>query len=240
MQDAISKGSTARSLYQDLIWPAMDRVEQMYRDDRINQATEHLATRINRVVADHLQTSLRQNEVLGKRVLITCAHGEPEELGAQMCSDLFEAEGWDVYFLGGGVPDDEVLMLVGQLQPELLLIFGSQPIDAPAVRQMIDQIREIGSCPTMNVMVSGRPGVVFNDDDLRFFEAFANQAAIAIDNAHMFDAVRQENTYLKKEVQERYGFENIIGRSASMEAVFNVVSRVAASNMPVMPRVAVV
>ncbi len=155
VQDAIANGSTARSLYQDLIWPAMDRVDQMYRADRINQATEHLATRINRVVADHLQTSLRQNEVMGKRVLITCAHGEPEELGAQMCSDLFEAEGWDVYFLGGGVPDDEILMLVGQLQPELLLIFGSQPIDAPAVRQMIDQIREIGSCPTMNVMVSG-------------------------------------------------------------------------------------
>ena len=187
VQDAISKGSTARSLYQDLMWPAMDRVEQMYRDDRINQATEHLATRINRVVADHLQTSLRQNEVLGKRVLITCAHGEPEELGAQMCSDLFEAEGWDVYFLGGGVPDDEVLMLVGQLQPELLLIFGSQPIDAPAVRQMIDQIREIGSCPTMNVMVSGgvfnRAADLWKEVKADLFAATAVEALVLASSA---------------------------------------------------------
>lgn len=164
VQDAMENGSTARSLYQDLIWPAMDRVDQMYRSDRINLATEHLATRINRVVADHLQTALRQNNTMGKRILITCAHGEPEELGAQMCSDLFEAEGWDVYFLGGGVPDDEVLMLVGQLQPDLLLIFGSQPIDAPAVRGMIDRIRDVGSCPTMNVMVSG--GVFNRAQDL--------------------------------------------------------------------------
>ncbi|MCZ6682655.1 MAG: B12-binding domain-containing protein [Planctomycetota bacterium] len=187
VQDAISKGSTARSLYQDLIWPAMDRVEQMYRDDRINQATEHLATRINRVVADHLQTSLRQNEVLGKRVLITCAHGEPEELGAQMCSDLFEAEGWDVYLLGGGVPDDEVLMLVGQLQPELLLIIGSQPIDAPAVRQMIDQIREIGSCPTMNVMVSGgvfnRAADLWKEVKADLFAATAVEALVLASSA---------------------------------------------------------
>ncbi|MCZ6699328.1 MAG: B12-binding domain-containing protein [Planctomycetota bacterium] len=187
VQDAISKGSTARSLYQDLMWPAMDRVEQMYRDDRINQATEHLATRINRVVADHLQTSLRQNEVLGKRVLITCAHGEPEELGAQMCSDLFEAEGWDVYFLGGGVPDDEILMLVGQLQPELLLIFGSQPIDAPAVRKMIDQIREIGSCPTMNVMVSGgvfnRAADLWKEVKADLFAATAVEALVLASSA---------------------------------------------------------
>lgn len=164
VQDAMAEGRKARSLYQDLIWPAMDRVDQLYRSDRINLATEHLATRINRVVADHLQTALYQQESTGKRILITCAHGEPEELGAQMCSDLFEADGWDVYFLGGGVPDDEVLMLVGQLQPDILLIFGSQPIDAPSVRRMIDRIREVGSCPTMNVMVSG--GVFNRAQDL--------------------------------------------------------------------------
>src|SRR5207253_2497586 len=50
---ALASGSTARALYRDLIWPAMSRVDELYRDDRINLATEHLATRINRVVADH-------------------------------------------------------------------------------------------------------------------------------------------------------------------------------------------
>jgi len=81
-----------------------------------------------------------------------------------------------------------------------------------------------------------QPGVVFGKDQLRFLEAFANQAAIAIDNARLFDAVRQENTYLKKEVRERYGFENIVGRSAPMRAVFNLISKVAESNLSVLIR----
>ncbi len=81
-----------------------------------------------------------------------------------------------------------------------------------------------------------QPGVVFTEDDLRFLEAFANQASVAIENARLYDQLRQENQYLKQAVQERYGYENIVGRSAKMREVFAVLSRVAPSNLPVMIR----
>jgi methanogenic corrinoid protein MtbC1 len=67
-----------------------------------------------------------------------------------------------VYFLGGGVPNDEILSLVGVLRPDTLLIFGTQPTGVPGVRQLVDMIREIGVNPTMNIMVSGG---VFNRAD---------------------------------------------------------------------------
>lgn len=148
--------------YHDLLWPAMERVEKLYRTDRINLAAEHMATRINRSIADQLQANLPKTESNGKRMLITCADGEPEELGAQMCADLLESSGWDVYFLGGGVPNDEVLSLAGQLRPDILLIFGTQPTGVPGVRRLIDLIRGVGLNPTMNIIVSGG---VFNRAD---------------------------------------------------------------------------
>ncbi|HEU4402459.1 MAG TPA: sigma 54-interacting transcriptional regulator, partial [Candidatus Polarisedimenticolia bacterium] len=80
------------------------------------------------------------------------------------------------------------------------------------------------------------PGTVFSEDDLRFLEAFANQAAIAIENARLYDQVRQENQYLKQAVQERYGYESLVGRSARMRSVFAMLSRVSASTLPVMIR----
>ena len=86
---------------------------------------------------------------------MACADGESEELGAQMCADLFEAEGWTVYFLGGGIPNDELLAMVGQLRPDILLIFGTKPAGVPEVRRLIDLIREVGANPTMNIMISG-------------------------------------------------------------------------------------
>ena len=31
-------------IYHELLWPAMERVDKLYRTDRINTASEHLAT----------------------------------------------------------------------------------------------------------------------------------------------------------------------------------------------------
>jgi methanogenic corrinoid protein MtbC1 len=153
--EALQAGVAPKNLYKQMIWPAMVQVAQMYRADQINQAREHMATRINRLLADQLQAYLERCAPNGKRILITCADGEPEELGAQMCADLFESEGWDVYFLGGGVPNDEILELVGQIRPHILLVFGTQPCGVPGVRKLIDLIREVNASPTMNIMISG-------------------------------------------------------------------------------------
>ncbi len=154
-EQCVAKDVRAEDIYYDLLWPAMEKIEKLYRADRINIAAEHMATRINRCIADQLQNSLTQLPSNGRRIIITCADGEPEELGAQMCADLFEARGWDVFFLGGGVPNDEVLSLIGQLRPNILLIFGTQPSGVPQVRALTDLIRSVGSNPTMNTMISG-------------------------------------------------------------------------------------
>ncbi len=148
-------GVDPRLIYEKVLWPAMDRVDEMYRVDSINTAVEHMATRINRVLADQVQSRLPREEPNGKKVLVICADNEPEELGAQMTADLFESDGWEVYFVGGGVPRDEILAMAGQLRPDLLLIFGTQPSGVPGVRALIETIREMGVNPTMNVMVSG-------------------------------------------------------------------------------------
>lgn len=164
LAEAVASGTEAALLYKSMVWPAMERVAHLYRGDRINIATEHMATRINRSIADQLQAYLARREPNGKKIIITCADDEPEELGAQMCADLFESEGWEVYFVGGGVPNDEVLALVGQIRPDILLVFGTQPSGVPGVRKLIDLIREVGANPTMNIMISG--GVFNRAEDL--------------------------------------------------------------------------
>ncbi|MCP4247304.1 MAG: hypothetical protein GY778_09680 [bacterium] len=171
VQEQLTAARSARSVYFDLLWPAMEQVEKLYRANRINRAAEHMATRILRVSADQLQASLDTQPPNGKRILIGCADDEPEELGAQMCADLFESEGWSVYFMGGGVPNDEILSLVGQLRPDVLLLFGTQPRGVPGVRRLIDLIHDVDSNPTMNIMISGG---VFNRADGLWKEVHAD------------------------------------------------------------------
>lgn len=153
--DATARGVSAEELIYDVLWPANAQIERLYRDDRINTAVEHMAYRINRTVADQLQARLRVAPRRGKRVLVASADGAHEELGAQILADLLQADGWEVFFLGGGVPHDEILAMVGHLRPDVLLIFGADPEAVPNTRAMLERIRDIGVCPTMNVVVSG-------------------------------------------------------------------------------------
>ena len=155
IESAIASGSSPMDLLTQLVWPTMELLQELYRDDRITVAALNLATRLNRSITDQLSGQLERKPSRNKSVLIICGDDEPEELGGQLTAELFEADGWTVKFAGGGVPDDEVLELIGEVRPELLVMFGTLPSGVPAVRKLIDYLREVNSCPNMQVMCCG-------------------------------------------------------------------------------------
>jgi len=152
---AVADGVEPYDLLVNLIWPTMELLQALYREDKISISSLNLATRLNRSLTDQLCAQLPRRESNGKKVLIFCGDDEPEELGGQICADLFEADGWEVRFAGGGVPEDEVLKLLGDVRPELLIMFATLPQQVPGVRKLIDYLREVNSCPDMQVMCCG-------------------------------------------------------------------------------------
>jgi Nif-specific regulatory protein len=84
------------------------------------------------------------------------------------------------------------------------------------------------------VYLDSRKGdVLFSEEDVEFLTAFAGQAAIAIENAQLYESLRQENLYLKRTVESRYGFQNIVGTSASLAAALERLEKIAESSLPV-------
>lgn len=153
--DAQDRGMQASQLLTSIVWPAMEQVAELYRYNHISRIVEQMATRINRLVADQLQGLLATQPKTGKRMVVLSGEGMCEELSAQITADLFEAEGWAVWFLGPCVPNDEVVQFLGHVKPEILCIFGSRAQEAPTVRKLIDLIREVGICEDMQVLVGG-------------------------------------------------------------------------------------
>ncbi|MEP0548952.1 MAG: sigma-54-dependent Fis family transcriptional regulator [Rhodothermales bacterium] len=82
--------------------------------------------------------------------------------------------------------------------------------------------RQIGAIYLDSVTQRGR----FTRDNLPFLKAFAHQAAVAIENAHRVQTLREENRHLRQEVQRVHGFDEIIGQSPRMREVFETVGRV--------------
>lgn len=155
VEKAIEAGVEPHDLLTNLVWPTMELLQSLYKEDRISISTLNLATRLNRSLTDQLCGRLVRKEANGRKALIFCGDDEPEELGGQICAELFEADGWTVRFAGGGVPHDEVLKLIGDVRPDLLINFGTLPSGVPGVRKLIDYLREVNSCPDMQVMCCG-------------------------------------------------------------------------------------
>jgi len=54
-----------------------------------------------------------------------------------------------------------------------------------------------------------------------------DELQLTIQRALDFQAAVRENVYLKKELKERYRFENIIGTSDKMQAIYNLIAKIA-------------
>jgi methanogenic corrinoid protein MtbC1 len=152
---ALASGISVKDLVTELIWPTMELIQTLFKDDHVTVASLNLATRLNRAITDQLTAKLERKTSNDRKVLLFCGNAEPEELGGQICADLFESEGYEVKFAGGGVPEDEVLNLIGSYRPDLTVMFGTLPSDVPAVRKLIDYLREVNSCPNMQIMCCG-------------------------------------------------------------------------------------
>jgi len=155
IEEALQSGIPANSVYVNIIWPIMVEIEKLLRDDKITPIQEHLATRVNRNIVDQLQNKLPRRTRKNKKIVVCCAPEEIQELGAQMMTDLFESNGWDVRFLGGGLTNDDILTFTNEYGPDILLIYGTGPKQAPGVRRLIDTIKSVNAWPDMWIMVSG-------------------------------------------------------------------------------------
>ena len=155
IEEILHGGTPANSVCVDIIWPIMVEIEKLLRADKITPTQEHLATRINRTIVDQLQNKLPRRPNRNKKVVVCCDSHHLQELGAQMMADLFESDGWEVRFVGGGLTNDEILAYVNEYAPDLLLIYGIIPKQAPDVRRLIDIIKDIHAWPNMRIMVSG-------------------------------------------------------------------------------------
>ena len=155
IEESMQKGIPANSIYIHLVWPVMVEIEKLLRKDKITPVQEHLATRVNRTIVDQLQNKLPRRPERNKKIAICCAPDEMQELGAQMMTDLFESDGWEVRFLGGGLTNEDVLSFANEYVPDILLIYGTTPKQAPEIRRLIDTVKSVNAWPDMRIMVSG-------------------------------------------------------------------------------------
>jgi Nif-specific regulatory protein len=81
----------------------------------------------------------------------------------------------------------------------------------------------------------------FRNDDVKIIDSFGAQAAIAIENAQMYsrlrkaeEKLRDENIYLKQEIEETRCSEHVVGKSKVIEECLNLARKASTSDITVL------
>jgi methanogenic corrinoid protein MtbC1 len=135
------RGHSAEELLLGVIQPAQERVGQLWQENRIGVAEEHLATGIAQLAVSHLYHHLRREAPNGKRVVVACAEGEQHELGARMAANLLEMAGFTVFYLGANVPAESLASMIADRRPDLVVLSATTTLSFPGLRRTIDEVR---------------------------------------------------------------------------------------------------
>ncbi len=155
VRDWMREGLAPETLTQEVYWPLLDMVNDLFRRDQLTTLAHHYATRLLRSLVDQAQACYEQQDRNGRTMMLFCGDTEADDLAAQMVADLAEAGGYQVSFGGGGIAYDELLEAVQEQRPNVLLMFSSAAADAPNIRRLIDTIRTVGACPNTQIAVGG-------------------------------------------------------------------------------------
>ena len=153
MDEVFSADVPAERIASNLIWPTLNQLQNMRRADQLSSLAYHYGTRLMRSITDQLLLRYEQHARRDQTVLVMSGPEESEELTGQLAADLLEADGYTVYYCGGGVSNDEITEQIANLRADKLVVFGSIPSTVPETRLLIDRLHDLGVCPLRLIMV---------------------------------------------------------------------------------------
>ena len=154
---ALATGSDLRSLYIDVVQPAMREIGRLWQTNVLSVADEHLATAISQAAMSRIfEKVFVWRETRTPRLIAACADDERHQIGLRMLCDLLEVDGWDTVYLGASVPIEALVDIVGKQHPDAVAISATIAPHVPRVRDAIAAIRRAPLDRQPVIAVGGR------------------------------------------------------------------------------------
>mgnify|MGYP006300613683 FL=1 len=118
----IDMGTDIRALYEDLFQRSLYQVGELWENNRISVAHEHLATSITESLLLLVYPRLFAAEHIGRKAIISCSVNEFHQIVGKMVADMFELNGWDGYFLGANTPSGDLIQMIEEFEPDVVCL----------------------------------------------------------------------------------------------------------------------
>lgn len=153
-EELLKNGVPVPTLYQELFQHALYRVGELWEQNKISVAREHIATAIVESLLSLTYPLICNADPAGKRVVVACTPTELHQLGARMVADILEMNGWDSRFLGTTTNATGLLHTLKEVHPHLLCLSLSTQMAFSDLLATIRQVR--GQFPDLPIAVGGQ------------------------------------------------------------------------------------
>ncbi|WKA53881.1 cobalamin B12-binding domain-containing protein [Planococcus shixiaomingii] len=148
------KTHTRKELFQELLTPAMYRIGQLWQENAISVADEHLATAICDFVISATDNRSQEEKENAGKVMIMGFEGEDHYLGLKMVACVFREHGWTVRYMGPNLPLAHALDAAKQWKPDVIGLSAALVSRLPLVKTYMDAFRTLEPKPV--VLLGGR------------------------------------------------------------------------------------
>jgi methanogenic corrinoid protein MtbC1 len=154
VQKLLDADTEIREIYEKLFQQSMYKVGELWENNLITVAGEHLATSITEGVLNLVYPHLFAIKRVGKKAVVSCSANEFHQIGGKMVADIFELNGWDGYFLGANTPSEELMRYIHEVNPDILALSLSLLSNIDNLIRCIEIVKS--DFPNLNLLVGGQ------------------------------------------------------------------------------------
>lgn len=180
----LAGGASPRALYTGLFRASLYEVGARWERGEVSVAVEHVATSITEELLALTFPHAARREPVGRKAVVSCSANEFHQLGGRIVADSLEAVGWDVLFVGSGVPDGDLASLVARESPDLVALSVSVRANLPRLDASARAVRAVS--PRVPIILGGQG---LDGDGAAFVRALALPGVAYVDSLEALDAL---------------------------------------------------
>jgi methanogenic corrinoid protein MtbC1/DNA-binding XRE family transcriptional regulator len=119
---ALRREVSPLDIYMKILLPAQREMGELWMENKISIADEHLATEITLTQMNRLRPTMRPTKRHGHKAVVTSVEGDQHYIAARVASDFLYVDGWDVDFLGPSTPAADLAVFISERKVHLLIL----------------------------------------------------------------------------------------------------------------------
>lgn len=160
--EALDLAVTPQQIYLDIFQPTAYQIGQLWQRNKVSVAQEHLATAIVERQMGEMHPMFRAKQPRSRTMVLGCVPEEWHRVGLRMVADFFEADGWEVHYLGANVPVKELVGLARESHADLVGLSAEMIFNVPRVSEFVQALDQAG-LSGIPVIAGGMPFIVQHD-----------------------------------------------------------------------------